>query len=86
MKLFEAIDCMKGNFTCDIEGKTHNCKLLKIDLEVNRVYVRLENSITQIKSVEIESSSFDNGMYHDVEVEVKNVWLSIKPNDNKQSS
>lgn len=78
MKLFEAIESMKGNFTCDIKGKTHNCKLLKIDLELDRVFVRLENTITQIKSVEIESDSFDNGRYEDVEVEVKEVWLSIK--------
>lgn len=80
MNIFKKLASGVNKFDCTHNGIPNVCKILKIDLETERAYVRFENPIMKEETISKEFP-FANGPdeYYDETIEVESYedWVSF---------
>ena len=69
-----------NNFDCNHKGIPNKCKILKMDLETERAYVRFENAIKKEESISKLrpfANSPDDYYFETIEVDCYEDWISL---------
>lgn len=69
-----------NNFDCNYKGEPNKCKIIKIDLETERAYVRFEKPIKKEQSISKLNefaNSPDDYYFETVELECYEDWISL---------
>lgn len=80
INIFQKLANGINDFDCNYKGVHNKCKILKIDLETERAYVRFENPVKKEESVSKLhpfANSPDDYYFETIEVDCYEDWISL---------
>lgn len=82
MDLYKLIKELKNNqFECVVYGESNIGTILQIDIEKEKVFVKLKNKVKTTKTISVMNNfanSDDEYHFEDEEVFIDEVWIGIK--------
>jgi len=70
----------ENHFNCTFNNQERTCKILKLDLETSKAFVRFDTPVKKIIRQEVISNNFadsDYNSFEDVEIKSLEEWISL---------